>query len=203
MKYSHLNFNKNIIPQRCKDILIKEDFRFFAMSQDIDNDCVIDYLSYHHAPDIIGCFKNDHSWTVYETDCSGMVVEKQTFRNAKDAYIDLGNRLCIDFVPQEIYNSLFILKAIKSLSQTASDLKDTIMGRQAADDARFMYNVFFGESLKESSFDKESRIHFPSTRKTNNSFLRDLSILKNVLSPKKSSFAPVYSKEKNKIKAKF
>lgn len=79
-----------------EEFVYKEAFRKQAIAHGVGDDCVIDKDGYAEVSNIVGCFKLEDEWIVYNTDERGERCNEKKYQTPKEAYIETALRL--DFV---------------------------------------------------------------------------------------------------------
>ena len=101
------------------------------------------------ASEIVGCFKNNEKWIVYETKRDGTKKGEVTFDNARDAFCAMAKKFNLDFHPRRFYTTTFKKEALSSNIKVATDLENTPSG-----DIALLNAVLIRRNIIQSSLNR-------------------------------------------------
>lgn len=85
--------------ERLTNLLVKEEFRTFAKENKIGDRCVIDSSDYVEVPGMVGCFRHNGRWVVYEVGDHSEPFGEIVHSTAEKAFRDMAERCGKKFVP--------------------------------------------------------------------------------------------------------
>ena len=155
--------------EKLQSMLLEDDFiRFITMNAKKLYVIESKESQFHKVPNIIGIFKNEENWMVYETTRKQEVYAIKKYEKQLDAYQDAAARDDLSYIPSEIINQTDnydkidtnkeLLKKVKNMiNRLESDLKfckeeETISLYK--EDIEFLNDVITPTELKRSKVRK-------------------------------------------------